>query len=74
MKRIFLCNWFFIAKCIGDYVLDFVLVNVLVNKVSIASSKTSDAKQQQETKKMIKSLVIQHVKWTEIIKIMQLLE
>ena len=28
MKRIFLCNWFFIAKCIGDYVLDFVLVNV----------------------------------------------
>ena len=30
MKRIFLCNWFFIAKCIGDYVLDFVLVNVLL--------------------------------------------
>ena len=30
MKRIFLCNSFFIAKCIGDYVLDFVLVNVLL--------------------------------------------
>ena len=30
MKRIFLCNWFFIAKCIGHYVLDFVLANVLL--------------------------------------------
>ena len=27
MKRIFLCNWFFIGKCIGEYVLNFVLVN-----------------------------------------------
>ena len=23
-----MCNWFFICKCIGDYVLDFVLENV----------------------------------------------
>ena len=30
MKRIFFCNWFFIAKCIGHYGLDFVLVNVLL--------------------------------------------
>ena len=30
MKRIFLCNWFSIAKCIGHYVLDFVLANVLL--------------------------------------------
>ena len=120
MKRIFFCNWFFIAKCIGDYVLDFVLVNVLlagcwllaafafffpfpiipsqmalnhdllqrlvmqnhnknqwkwsnlwwfrrvVNKVSIPNelkpwftSKTSDAKQQKKSMKMIQSLVIQ---------------
>ena len=28
MKRIFMCNWFFICQCIGDYVLDFVLENV----------------------------------------------
>ncbi len=25
-----MCNWFFIAKCIGHYVLDFVLANVLL--------------------------------------------
>ena len=25
MKRIFLCDWFFVGKCIGDYGLDFVL-------------------------------------------------
>ena len=30
MKRFFMCNWFFIAKCIGHYVLDFVLANVLL--------------------------------------------
>ena len=37
MKRIFLCNWFFIAKFIGDYVLDFVLVNVLGSRFWIGS-------------------------------------
>ena len=26
MKRIFMCNWFFIGKCISDSGLDFVLV------------------------------------------------
>ena len=30
MKRLFFCNWFFIAKCIGHYGLDFVLANVLL--------------------------------------------
>ena len=30
MKRFFMCDWFFIAKCIGHYVLDFVLANVLL--------------------------------------------
>ena len=30
MKRFFMCDWFFIAKCIGHYGLDFVLANVLL--------------------------------------------
>ena len=29
MKRFFMCDWFFIAKCIGHYGLGFVLANVL---------------------------------------------
>ena len=51
MKRIFLCNWFFIAKCIGDYVLDFVLVNVLLAGCWLYSKgiKTSSKKQPQKS-------------------------
>ena len=37
MKRIFMCDWFFIGKCIGHYVLDFVLVNVLDSRFWIGS-------------------------------------
>ena len=37
MKRIFMCDSFFIGKCIGDYVLDFVLVNVLDSRFWIGS-------------------------------------
>ena len=54
MMKIFMCNWFLIGKCIGDYGLDF------------------HANQPRKWMRMIKSLVIQHVKLIEIFN--QLLE
>ena len=71
-----LCTGFCIGKCIAGWLLAafFLSKRVVVNKVSIPSSKTSDAKPQQKSMNMMKSLVIEHVKWRGIIKIIQLLE
>ena len=35
MNRIFTCDRFFIGKCIGDYVLDFVLANELLAECQV---------------------------------------